>query len=74
VVQVNVVDPAISYKDADGLPDDLDGITLKEGLAGAAKLSLEGKGGSIPLPALGGLALPLTAQLHSGGSRGAPVR
>src|SRR5262249_15848923 len=53
------------YKDVDGLPDDLDGITIKAGLAGAAKLSLKGKGAHLMMPHLGALALPLTAQLQS---------
>jgi YVTN family beta-propeller protein len=53
------------YKDVDGLPNDLDSMTLKSGLDGKAKVSLKGKGGNIPMPALGSLALPLTAQLQS---------
>jgi len=53
------------YKDVDGLPHDLDGMTIKAGLDGKAKVSLKGKGGNIPMPALGSLALPLTTQLQS---------
>src|SRR5262245_35636864 len=54
------------YKDSDGLPNDLDGITAKAGLAGKASMSLKGKGDNIPMPPLGTLALPLRAQLQSG--------
>jgi hypothetical protein len=55
------------YKDFDGLPNDLDGITLKAGLEGKAKMSLKGKGPFVPMPVLGGFALPLTTQLQSAG-------
>jgi YVTN family beta-propeller protein len=54
------------YKDLDGLPDDLDSLTLKAGLDGKAKVSLKGKGANVPMPTLGSLALPLTTQLQSG--------
>jgi YVTN family beta-propeller protein len=53
------------YKDVDGLPHDVDSMTLKAGLDGKAKMSLKAKGSNIPLPALGFLALPLTTQLQS---------
>ena len=52
-------------KDVDGLPNDLDGISLKAGLADKAKMSLKGKGVNIPMPALGAFNLPLTTQLQS---------
>jgi hypothetical protein len=56
------------YKDADGLPDDLDGLTLKAGAVGKAKMSMKGKGANVPMPQLGAFALPLTTQLqHEGG-------
>lgn len=54
------------YKDLDGLPDDLDSMTLKAGLDGKAKVSLKGKGVNVPMPTLGSLSLPLTTQLQSG--------
>jgi hypothetical protein len=54
------------YRDLDGLPHDLDSMTLKSGLDGKAKVSLKGKGLNVPMPALGSLALPLTTQLQSG--------
>lgn len=53
------------YKDLDGLPHDLDSMTLKSGLDGKAKMSLKSKGPNVPLPALGSFALPLTTQLQS---------
>jgi hypothetical protein len=53
-----------TYKDTDGLPNDLDGLTLKAGAEGKAKMSLKGKGPNIPMPALGGFSLPLTTQLQ----------
>jgi hypothetical protein len=53
------------YKDVDGLPHDLDGMTIKAGLDGKAKISLKGKGANVPMPALGSLNLPLTTQLQS---------
>jgi hypothetical protein len=53
------------YKDVDGLPDDLDSMTIKSGLDGKAKVSLKGKGVNVPMPALGALSLPLTTQLQS---------
>src|SRR5262249_61885766 len=55
------------YKDNDGLPDDLDTITIRSGGAGKAKLTLKGRGENIPLPPLGPtLVLPLRAQLQTG--------
>jgi len=54
------------YKDVDGLPDDLDSMTIKSGLDGKAKVSLKGKGPHIPMPTLGSFAMPLTTQLQSG--------
>ncbi len=65
--QIGRVPPkGFKYKDRDGLPDDLDGITIRAGGAGAAKLTLKGKGDNIPLPPLGPtLMLPLKAQLQS---------
>jgi hypothetical protein len=48
------------------LPHDLDGLSLKAGLEGKAKMSLKGKGMNVPMPVLGGLSLPLTTQLQSG--------
>jgi hypothetical protein len=53
------------YKDIDGLPHDLDSMTLKSGIDGKAKISLKGKGPNIPMPSLGSLALPLTTQMQS---------
>ena len=53
------------YKNLDGLPDDLDTMTIKAGLDGKAKVSLKGKGLNIPMPPLGALALPLTTQLQA---------
>ena len=52
------------YKDADGLPHDLDGMTLKAGADGKAKMSLKGKGANLPMPVLGDFSLPLTTQLQ----------
>ena len=65
--QIGRVPPkGFKYKDRDGLPDDLDGITIRAGGAGAAKLTLKGKGDNVPLPPLGPtLVLPLKAQLQS---------
>jgi hypothetical protein len=52
------------YKDSDGLPDDLDGLTLKAGLEGKAKMSLKGRGANIAMPGLGSVRLPVTTQLQ----------
>jgi trimeric autotransporter adhesin len=59
-----LVPKGYKYKDADGLPHDLDGLGLKAGLEGKAKMSVKGKGMNIPMPPLT-FALPLTTQLQS---------
>src|SRR5262249_49484115 len=61
-----LVPKGYKYKDLDGLPNDLDGLLLKAGDEGKAKMTLKGKGANIPMPALGGaLVLPLKTQLQS---------
>jgi hypothetical protein len=62
----SLVPKGYKYKDLDGLPHDLDSMTLKAGLDGKAKITLKGKGPNIPMPALGSFALPLTIQMQSG--------
>jgi hypothetical protein len=61
-----IVPKGYKYKDFDGLPNDLDGLVLKAGADGKAKMTLKGKGVNVPMPALSTLALPLTTQLQSG--------
>ncbi len=55
------------YRDRDGLPDDVDGILLKSGSAGRAKVSLKAKGDHVPMPELNALTFPLQVQLQSQG-------
>src|SRR5262249_45118011 len=58
-----------SYKDKDGTPDGAQGLSLKAGTGGAAKVSFKGKGDNLVMPTLGSFPQPVRVQLRrSGGS------
>jgi hypothetical protein len=42
-------------------------LALKAGVAGKTRMSLTAKGDNVPLPALGGVVLPLRVQLQGNG-------
>jgi hypothetical protein len=52
------------YADRALTPNGLQSISLREGLVGKARITVAGKGGALPLPALGGLTGPLDVQLQ----------
>ena len=51
------------YSDPSGSSDGIIKALLKQGIAGKSKVLVKGKGNNLPDPALGSLALPVTAQL-----------
>lgn len=58
-----------AYRDTDKTPDGLGALTLKVGADGRTTIVVKGKGADLPMPALDGLASPLTVQLQSSSSR-----
>jgi cysteine-rich repeat protein len=53
------------YKDKAGAEDGVSLVIAKAGDAGKSKGVLKAGGANLPMPALGSLALPVTAQLHN---------
>lgn len=58
-----------NYRNTDATPDGIFKMKLLAGAAGKASIQVNGRGGGLPMPALGGVAMPLTVQLQ--GSHGA---
>lgn len=54
-----------SYRNRSGIPDGITGMRLTAGVTGKASVQADGKGASLPIPALG-LTLPVTVQLVLG--------
>jgi hypothetical protein len=55
------------YRDRELTPDGVAKLVLVPDPGGSARILLKAKGGLLPLPGLGGLDLPLVAQLQANG-------